>query len=68
MLGIVLEEILLLRIIKHTGESDILSSVICTRLFIQIILQFPSDRGDFLVEMCILKAWYFSAHAEEDQN
>ena len=55
MRGIGLEEIILVRILKHTGESYIVSSRRCTRLFLQIGMEFPSGRGDFLVEMCIFR-------------
>ena len=54
MLGLVSEEILLVSIVKHTGESVIVSSRRCTRLFPQIGLEFPSDREDFHVKMYIL--------------
>ena len=54
MWGIALEDILLVSILKHIGESDILYSRICTRVFIHLGLKFTSDREDFLVEMCIL--------------
>ena len=54
MLWIGLEDITIVRIVKKTGKSDIVSIRILPRLFLQIGLKFPSDRGDFLVEMYIL--------------
>ena len=54
MQGIGLEEIFLVSIVKNTGESDMVSSRICPRLFLHIGLKFTSDREYFLVEMCIL--------------
>ena len=43
-----------MRIVNRTGESAIVSSRICPRVFIQILLKFPSDREDFFVEMFFL--------------
>ena len=54
MWGLGLEYIVLVNIVNHTKESSIVSSRIYTRVFLYIGLQFPSDREDFLVEMCIL--------------
>ena len=45
---------LLVIIVNHSGYSTIVSSRICTRLFLHIGLKSPSDREDSLVEMCIL--------------
>ena len=53
MRGFLLEEIILLITINHTGESDIVYSRRCSSLFIQIGLEFPSDRENFLVEIYI---------------
>ena len=49
-----MEEILLVSIVNHTGNSVIVYSRICPRVFIHIGMEFPSDREDLLVEMCIL--------------
>ena len=54
MLGIGLEEILLVSIVKHAGESAIVSSRRFPREFLQIELKFPSDREDSHVKMDIL--------------
>ena len=51
--GLVLEK-LLVSTVNNTGELAIVSSRSCQILFIQLKLKFPSNRGDFLVEMCIL--------------
>ena len=53
MLGFRLEDILLVIILKHTGELDIASSRRFPRVFLLIGLKFSSDREDFLVKMCI---------------
>ena len=47
-----MEDILLVIIIKHTVELFVVSSRICPRVFLHLALKFPSDRQDFLVEMC----------------
>ena len=44
---------LLEKVVKHTGESAIVSSRICPRVFIQLGMKFTSDRDDLLVEMRI---------------
>ena len=49
-----MEEILLVSIVNHTVNSVIVYSRICPRVFIHIGMEFPSDREDLLVEMCIL--------------
>ena len=54
MWGIVLADILLVIIIKHTEESAIVFSRIFPILFLRLGLKFISDREYFLVEMCIL--------------
>ena len=54
MLGVVLEEILLVSTVKHTVESSIVSSRICPRVFTYLGLKFPSDKEDFFVEIYIL--------------
>ena len=54
MWGLVLEEIILVIVFNHTGESFMVSSRRCSRLFLQLGLRFPSVRGDFLVEIYIL--------------
>ena len=60
MRGLRLEDILLMNIVNHTGESAIVSSRGCSRVFIQFSLIFTSDREDCLVEMCILLSLVFS--------
>ena len=45
--------IILLEIVKHTGESYIESSSSFLRVFFLLGIKFPSDRADFLVEMFI---------------
>ena len=54
MWGIVSEDRLLVRIVKNTGKSAIVSSRRCTRVFLHIGLKFTSNKEDFLVDMCIL--------------
>ena len=54
MLGLGLEEISLVRIVNHDGDSAMVSSGICPRVFLLLGLKFHSDREEFLVEMCIL--------------
>ena len=49
-----LKKILLVIIVNHTGESDIVSISIFPRVFLLLVLKSPSDRTDLLVEMCIL--------------
>ena len=41
-------------IVEHTGDSSIVSSRICSREFLQLGLEFTSDREEFFVEMYIL--------------
>ena len=48
-----LEAIILVIIVNHTGESDIVSSRRCPRVFFQIGLAFTYDREYLLVEMYI---------------
>ena len=45
---------LLEKVVKHTGESAIVSSRICPRLFLLLRLKFIFDREDFLDEIFIL--------------
>ena len=52
--GIELEHIVLLRIVNHTGESAIVYSRTCPRLYVHIGMKVTSDREDFHVEMYIL--------------
>ena len=54
MLGIGLEEILLVTIVNNTLESDIVSRKRFPRVFLRLGLKFPSYREDFLVEKFIL--------------
>ena len=54
MWGLVLEEISSVNIVNHTGDSVIVSSRICPRLFLHIGPKFPSDREGFFVEIFIL--------------
>ena len=54
MWGIGLEEIILVIIVYQYGESAIVSSSICTRVFLKLELGFSSDREEFLFEMYIL--------------
>ena len=68
MLGIVLEDILLVSIVKHDGESEILSSSIFPILFIQIGLQFSLIGKTYLLKCVFLKAWNFLSHAKEDKS
>ena len=49
-----MEDILLVRIVNHTGESYIVSSRRCPIIFLRIGLKVHSDREDSLVEICIL--------------
>ena len=51
---IVLEVIRVVSTVNHTGDSTIYSIRICTISFLQIELEFTSDREDLLVEICIL--------------
>ena len=44
MWGLGLEDILLVSIVKHTGDSVIVSSMIFPRVFIHIGMEFTSDR------------------------
>ena len=53
MWGFGLEEILLLIIFKHVGESAIVYSSICPRVFLHLGMKFPYDRKDLLVEIFI---------------
>ena len=53
MWGIVLEEIILVSIINHTGESEIVSSRIFLRVVLHLGMKFTSNREDFYVEMYI---------------
>ena len=53
MLGTGLEGTILLSILNHTGESAIVYSRRCPRVFIQLGLKFTYDKKDFLVEMFI---------------
>ena len=41
-------------IVNNIAESAIVSSRICTGVFLHLGLKLPSDREDFLVEMWIL--------------
>ena len=52
-------------IVKHIEESDIVSSSIFPRVFIQLGLKFPSDREYFLVEIYILLSLVFSGPWEK---
>ena len=54
MLGLGLEDKLLARIVKNTGESAIVSSWILPRVFLHIGLKFTYNREELFVEMCIL--------------
>ena len=49
-----MEEILLVSIVNHTVESAIMLTRICPIVFPPLGLKFPSDKEDFLVEVCIL--------------
>ena len=48
-----MEEIILVIIVKHTEDSSIFSSRICTRVFLQLGMKFLYEREDFCVEMYI---------------
>ena len=48
------EDILSVIIVNHTGESTIVYSRRCSRVFIHLGLKFTSDMEDLLVDMCIL--------------
>ena len=48
------EDIILVIILKYTGESDTFSIGVCTRIFIHIGLKFSSYMEDLLFEMCNL--------------
>ena len=52
--GIGSEDILSVSILNHTGESSIVSIRICPRVFLHLVMKFPSDREELLVEMYIL--------------
>ena len=54
MLGIGLEEKILERIVKNTGDSAIVFSRIFPRVFLHIKLKFTFDGEELFVEMCIL--------------
>ena len=54
MLELGLEEIILVRIVKHSGESSIVSSKRFPRVFLQLGLKFLSDKEYFHVEIYIL--------------
>ena len=41
-------------IVNHAGDSAIVASRICPRVFLHLGLKFCSSREDFLVEMYIL--------------
>ena len=41
-------------IVNHNGDSAIVSSRICSRVFLLLGLKFLSDMEDFLFGMCIL--------------
>ena len=43
-----------MRTVKHTGESAIVSIGRFPIVFLQLGLNFPYDKGDVLVEICIL--------------
>ena len=50
------EDIILVIILKYTGESAIVSSRRYPRLFLQIGLKFTSDTENFLVKMYTLSS------------
>ena len=52
--GLGLEEKLLVRILKHTGESSIVSMRRCPWVCFKLGLKFTSDKENFLIKMCIL--------------
>ena len=54
MLGLVFEDIILVRIVNHTEELSIVSSRRFTIVILHIGLKFPSGREDLLFEMYIL--------------
>ena len=49
-----MEHIVLLSIVKHTGESAIVCSRTCPILYVYIGMKVTSDREDFHVEMYIM--------------
>ena len=68
MWGLGLKEVLLVIILKHSGESAIVSSKIRLRVFIHLGLKFPSDRETLLVKMVILLSLVLSSHTEEEKK
>ena len=40
----------LVRTVKHTGDSPIYPNMICSILFLQFVLKFPSDKEDLFVK------------------
>ena len=57
-----------MRTVEHDVESDISSSRICTRVFIHIGLEFTSDMGYLLFEVCIFNPGDFLVNAKENQQ
>ena len=55
-------------IVKHTGESAIVSIIIFPIVFTQLGLKFPYEREDFQVEIDIFKSLVLLGHAEEEKS
>ena len=68
MLGLGLEEIILVIIVNHIRESAIVSSRISPIVFLQIRLKFTSDRDGFLVEVYILLTLVLFKPCERGDN
>ena len=62
MWGLGLEEIILVSLVKYTGDSTTVSSRRCPRVFIQLGLKFTSDKEDFLVEIYIFLSLVLLGH------